>query len=295
VSKASDNEFPKVTFAEGAAPGTPAAGLVIAYAKADGLLYSKDDAGAETLVSGGLGGGGGAPTTAQYLVGALDAGLSAEKVKAALYKNYDPDEYPTSGLNAVSNEFDGGSGGAYTWISAPSVSNENSTFAGHLYMELNTDDTTVYRYYRASYAPGATDFTVAGLFEPNADANASAQATQFGLALLDSSDVVIWRALIVQGTSTSDFFRYNDTNLGSSAQLGPMGTPVYLAIQRTSGNVYTGLWSLNGKTWHKGGSSTVATTVAKVAIAGLSGGTVVKYCAVDFVRVFDSITRKIGA
>lgn len=51
--KASENEFPKVTFAEGAAPSTPTTGLVIAYAKTDGLLYSKDDAGAETLISGG--------------------------------------------------------------------------------------------------------------------------------------------------------------------------------------------------------------------------------------------------
>lgn len=45
---ASENEFPEVLFAEGAAPSTPAAGLVKAYAKADGLLYAKDDAGAET-------------------------------------------------------------------------------------------------------------------------------------------------------------------------------------------------------------------------------------------------------
>lgn len=45
-----------VTFDEHAsAMGTPAAGNVALYAKADGLLYSKDDAGAEVLVSGGAG------------------------------------------------------------------------------------------------------------------------------------------------------------------------------------------------------------------------------------------------
>ena len=43
----------KSTFAEGAAPGTPSAATVIAYAKADGLMYSKDDAGTETLMSSG--------------------------------------------------------------------------------------------------------------------------------------------------------------------------------------------------------------------------------------------------
>ena len=43
-------------FAEVAAPSTPAGSKVALYAKADGLLYSKDDAGVETVVSGGGGG-----------------------------------------------------------------------------------------------------------------------------------------------------------------------------------------------------------------------------------------------
>jgi len=43
----------KRTHAEGAAAGTPSAGLVVVYAKADGLMYSKDDAGVETLMSSG--------------------------------------------------------------------------------------------------------------------------------------------------------------------------------------------------------------------------------------------------
>lgn len=45
----------KLTFAESSAPSTPAAGLVYVYAKSDGLLYQKDDAGTETLVAGGAG------------------------------------------------------------------------------------------------------------------------------------------------------------------------------------------------------------------------------------------------
>jgi len=40
---------------EGASPSTPAAGYVAVYAKADGLLYSKDDAGVETVVTNMLG------------------------------------------------------------------------------------------------------------------------------------------------------------------------------------------------------------------------------------------------
>lgn len=42
-----------IDLTEAAAPATPAAGKARVYAKADGLLYSKDDAGAESLVSGG--------------------------------------------------------------------------------------------------------------------------------------------------------------------------------------------------------------------------------------------------
>ena len=66
MTKVDENLFPKVIYVEGAAPATPSAGTVIQYAKADGLLYSKDDAGTETLVSGGAGGGGGALAGARY-------------------------------------------------------------------------------------------------------------------------------------------------------------------------------------------------------------------------------------
>jgi hypothetical protein len=45
---ASENEFPQVLLAEVAAPSTPASGLVVVYAKSDGKVYSKDDAGTET-------------------------------------------------------------------------------------------------------------------------------------------------------------------------------------------------------------------------------------------------------
>lgn len=38
---------------EAAAPATPATAVVRTYAKADGLMYSKDDAGVETLMSSG--------------------------------------------------------------------------------------------------------------------------------------------------------------------------------------------------------------------------------------------------
>lgn len=48
-------DIPKLLMTEGAAPSTPASGKVYQYAKADGLMYSKDDAGVETLMSSGAG------------------------------------------------------------------------------------------------------------------------------------------------------------------------------------------------------------------------------------------------
>lgn len=50
-----DIDIPHLEFAEAAAPGTPAAGIVRIYAKADGLLYQKDDAGLETGLAGAAG------------------------------------------------------------------------------------------------------------------------------------------------------------------------------------------------------------------------------------------------
>lgn len=71
----------RIDFAEGVAPGTPGAGKVSLYAKADGLLYSKDDAGAETALGGGGGGGspGGSDGDIQYRVDASTFGGSQLK------------------------------------------------------------------------------------------------------------------------------------------------------------------------------------------------------------------------
>lgn len=55
MTKASENEFPKITMAEGSAPGTPTSGLGFIYAKTDGKLYFKNDAGTETDLSSGSG------------------------------------------------------------------------------------------------------------------------------------------------------------------------------------------------------------------------------------------------
>jgi len=56
MTKASDNVFPRFLVSEGGSTATPGAAQVTVYAKADGLLYSKDDAGVEKLLSSGAAG-----------------------------------------------------------------------------------------------------------------------------------------------------------------------------------------------------------------------------------------------
>lgn len=57
MAKIQDIDIPYLEFAEAAAPGTPASGIVRIYAKSDGSLYQKDDAGTETGLAGSGGGG----------------------------------------------------------------------------------------------------------------------------------------------------------------------------------------------------------------------------------------------
>ena len=64
------------------APSTPSSGEGVFYEKNDGKIYFKNDGGTEYDLTGG-GGGGGAPTDAQYVTLATDGDLSAERVLTA--------------------------------------------------------------------------------------------------------------------------------------------------------------------------------------------------------------------
>lgn len=92
-------ETTKIPYVEGAAAATPAANRVVTYAKADGLMYSKDDAGVETLMSSGGAGsvatdaiwdaagdlavGSGANTAARLAIGATN-GMAVRRVSGAV-------------------------------------------------------------------------------------------------------------------------------------------------------------------------------------------------------------------
>lgn len=85
----------KIPFTEAAAPSTPSAGKVVIYAKTNGLMYSKDDAGTETLMSAG----GSSPTFHGCLLYAT-TGQTINTTNADL--TFDGEEYDTDGLHAGS-------------------------------------------------------------------------------------------------------------------------------------------------------------------------------------------------
>ena len=66
----------RIDLDEGAAPASPAASKVRVYAKSDGLVYSKDDAGVETLMSSGPAAGSGALDYVQITANVTISGTS---------------------------------------------------------------------------------------------------------------------------------------------------------------------------------------------------------------------------
>jgi hypothetical protein len=88
MTRASDNVYPRLLISEGGSTATPAADRVTIYAKSNGLLYSKDDAGAETA----LGAGGGSVATDAIWDAAGDLAVgSGANTAAKLTKGSDND------------------------------------------------------------------------------------------------------------------------------------------------------------------------------------------------------------
>jgi hypothetical protein len=111
--------FDAARFDEVAAPSTPASGKVVLYAKTDGLLYSKDDAGTETLVSGGAGGGSIGGST-----GATDNRLlRADGTGGATVQNSAITVSDTGAMTGVSIDADG-SGNVITNIGSSEIKAE---------------------------------------------------------------------------------------------------------------------------------------------------------------------------
>ena len=218
---------------------------------------------------------------------------------------YDPARPPASGLNAVSDEFaDSSLHADWTWTTSPSGTISEAEYPGWLYMiGAGTDAAGAeYRLRRAFVPGGSTEFTIATrlrLAFPNGNFTVS-----IGVGALDTSDNVIGgMRLRSDGTSTaSKAFRIMFGGGAPGSAFGPFQPPIgmidmWFMIHRTTGDAYNYYFSGNGMVWHFVGTSSSGTSVQKVGITleadTDAGGTL--SAAVDFVRVFDAITNKIGA
>lgn len=241
--------------------------------------------------------GSGAPTGAQYIVGAADATLSAEKVKAALYANYDPDEYPSSGLT-LSDEFDDSSlDGAWSWDTAPSATVSESAFPGFLHIDGGTDATPNTRHLTRSFTPGAAAFTVVAKVSINAfDAN---HTIALGIVVRTTAPATLWNVNLVgysAATPVSSGHRIITTAATRTATTMLDRGWFYLMLQRDSSTNYKGYISTNGITWSYIGGSSVAGTVGLVGfLLQTDTDNTEPQHVIDFIRVFNSQTKTIGA
>lgn len=139
MTKIVDYPNESLLFDEVVAPGTPAAATVRLYAKSDGLLYSKDDAGTETPLGGGSGGTpGGADTQVQFNDGGAfggDAGMVYDKTTNTLTV----EDITTTGLLLTAASATGSAGLNLPHGTAPTTPNNGdawTTTAG-LFVRIN--------------------------------------------------------------------------------------------------------------------------------------------------------------
>lgn len=155
--KASDNAFPKVILVEGGAPATPASWQVKVYAKSDGKVYSMDDTGAETPLSGG--GSGTIEIVSAIISGTITPTGTTDLVRPAALTAAltiaNPSSTPMDGAGFVLDFIDNGTSRALTWGSTYAnrmASLPAATTAGkriRIGVEYNAPDGKLYCMYAA--------------------------------------------------------------------------------------------------------------------------------------------------
>lgn len=280
MAKASDNVFPRLLISEGGSTSTPASGNVTVYAKASGLLFSKDDAGAETAL-GGLQDQGaftyldateaaapGTPASGKVRVYAKtdgriyskdDGGVEYGPFDAAgtggdlsvlrlASVSDDPDDIP---LGTYGDEFEYESrADAVTagWTASNSLPDSSWRAAGSELI-LTMDDATGGRgIYLDAGGNLPDDFEVAALFS-GSDQNGNMMA----LGILDSSGNGYAVSGNYAGAGYSwvvTSYAYGSTGgTGTALTLAQMNAPHWLAIRRSSATTWRFRWSADGASW----------------------------------------------
>lgn len=239
-----------------------------------------DGTGAYTVPAGG----GGAPTTAEYLTTASDGTLSAEVNIPGLAGSADISG--AAGGGSPSNEFDS-STDPFTWApSAPNTHNADTTILSHFYIKQTGDSTT--RTGLISWAPaGAFDirmkvsagfddlssFFNIGLFVCNSSGNSGDGALLlFGL----NSAGTPWKVhayTMVGGTITQ-----------RGTTVTGLPSEVYLRIARDGSNNNSFYVSCDGKLWVLIATQALTYTVASIGVRTNEGNSSAYYAAIDWLR-----------
>lgn len=234
-------------FTTAAAPSSPASGKVRVYSKTGDHLAQKDSGGTETLLD--QSGGGGAPTTAEYITSAFDGTLSAEVAIPGLAG--DPDRAPSS-ANANDHEFDSSTIGG-TALGSPTTIDADTTVPSHLYIKkaAGTGENLTGRYW--SYTPTNGDIIVAKL----SDHTIRADFASCGVGVAEATPGKVEAALLLH-IAASGTWRADATQWS-----GPTGTstgiantsefrnthPVWLAIRYNSSTSLDYFVSFGGHLW----------------------------------------------
>jgi len=230
-----------VDITETAAPANPGAGVLRVYANSTTHeITQRDSAGVEKKFSDGTGGGGGAPTSSQYLTLASDATLSAERVLTASSRVTITD----AGANSTAT-LDIGTGSVVdSYIGSHTSTKISITAKGQL------NSAIVYNDQANSFGDFAQTFkdnqlkinNPADTFAYTIIAAAIAANRNLTLPLLIGNDTVVAEAFAQTLTNkTIDFASNTGTNIGDSAIASHTSTKISITAkgQLNSSIVYS--------------------------------------------------------
>ena len=261
---ASDNEFPKLLLVEAAARAAPATGRNILFAKADGLLYWKDDAGNEYAA-----GGGGlalddladvdAPTPADgEVLTWIDANSAWEPATpgASSFDAYGPTaEYrpdrPPASPGSLDDEFDDGSvSGWSAWTGATDPGTDDETTFPGKRLIVASASVSAPTFSQKAFTPASGVAFTFGCKLALAGEAWENHSFQFGLAVMSASTTVIdeIRAVASDGANGQAFMRLYDSISATTRSLNSLAftRALYLAIGRDTSNNYSAWWSSDG-------------------------------------------------
>jgi len=279
----------------------------------DVLMYNDLTGKWENVYCNCVGGsGGGAPTDATYITGTADATLSAERVKRALYLNYDIDDEPAA-PNALDDEFDNGAlDGKWTITNDPGAPNaiSETAFTGFIWvglLELGTDDfDNLVRIFQVPPA-GAAAMTYIIKCSVGVQAlESSTDAGEFcgvGIYLGNSAEDELVASIMQYNDASGDWLAcrlqgQNDMAVPTfnNYQIVPAGGSYYLKLEKittaayTSANTYNMYYSFNGMVWYHCGQQVKTFTHACDELGIIfrrpkaQGGSPIGYGIVDFFR-----------